>query len=74
MLKDIISTTREFCRDIINMKKLWTRAEIDALKNEDGTSAWRFRGGFYHNPKTDETTPFCRHFWEAVTVKERRNK
>lgn len=61
---------RPFCARLLAMNKVYSRAEIDAMENENGDSAWVFRGGFYHNPKTDLTTPFCRHHWEAVIMKK----
>ena len=30
---------------------------------------WDYRGGFYTNPITKQTDPFCRHYWKAKTYK-----
>ncbi len=65
----VIAGTREFCRDLISLDRLYTRAEIDVLSNEIGTDVWRFRGGWYHNPKTDVSTPSCRHEWKQNIVR-----
>lgn len=66
----IIDTSREFCVDLIELDRLYTRTEIDTLSNEVGTDVWRYRGGWYTNPKTGVTTPSCRHEWKQNVVKK----
>ena len=68
------SSSREFCQEMMALSKagrMYTREEIDSIQNDqdENTSAWLFRGGYYTNPNTDKTTEFCRHFWETVIVK-----
>lgn len=58
-----ISTTRPFCETLIDANRMYTRMEIDTISGRIGRDAWRYRGGFYHNPKTGRTTPWCRHEW-----------
>lgn len=68
------SSSRPFCLKLMELAKagkVWTRKQIDAMKNENGDSAWIYRGGFYHNAEDGETTPFCRHHWKAVIIKRR---
>lgn len=68
--------SRDFCRELLaksNAGKRWTREAIDKITNEFGEDAWTYRGGFYTNPITNETTPFCRHVFKAV-VKARKKK
>jgi len=68
--------SREFCSELLRMSnngKRWTREAIDKITNEFGEDAWTYRGGFYTNPNTGETTPFCRHTWKAIT-KARKKK
>ena len=60
----IIPTTRDFCRTLIELKRLYTREDIDNISADLGYSVWMMRGGYYHNPKTDITTPYCRHIWK----------
>jgi hypothetical protein len=72
-----VSGSRPYCEKRMaesNSGKVYSRAEIDALSSSPDAEggAWLFRGGFYTNPKTDETTPYCRHFWESVIIKKRR--
>jgi hypothetical protein len=65
----LIPTSREFCVDLITLDRLYTRAEIDILSNELETDVWRYRGGWYSNPKTGRTTPSCRHEWAQNIVR-----
>lgn len=67
----IIATTREFCRKLYakygpGMKAL-TYAVIDNMTNQFGMNVWDFRGGFYNDPVTHETEPYCRHGWFGTT-------
>jgi DNA-binding MarR family transcriptional regulator len=66
----IISTTRDFCRRLIELDRVYSRAEIQQISQRLGYSVWQRRGGFYHNPRTGVTTPYCRHRWvEQVVIK-----
>jgi len=70
----IKSTTRQFCRDMVQLtrRKALSYEAINRLNNEFGENAWDYRGGFYNNG--EETTPWCRHVWGAVTKIRRRKK
>jgi hypothetical protein len=60
------SGSRPFCEKMMETKdKLYTFAEIQSLSNnmKDVDDVFLYRGGFYTNPNTGETTPFCRHRW-----------
>jgi len=65
---DIIPTTRYFCKDLIELNRVYTRFEIDQISQIVDRDVWSYRGGWYHNPKTDKTTSFCRHFWSQNLV------
>ena len=65
----VIKTTRDFCRTLIELDRLYTRQEIDLLSAEFDRDVWRYRGGWYHNPKTGRTTPSCRHEWRQNIVR-----
>jgi hypothetical protein len=68
----IIPTTRRFCENLINLDRIYSRAEIQAISQRLGYSVWQRRGGFYTNPRTQVTTPYCRHRWvEQVVIKRR---
>ena len=67
----IISTTRPFCERLIRMDKIYSRAEIQQISQRLGYSVWQRRGGFYTNPRTQVTTPYCRHRWvEQIVIKK----
>ena len=62
---------RPFCSQVLEKARLYTREEIDKVSEAAGYSVWMQRGGWYHNPKTDVNTPYCRHFWNQVIVKKK---
>jgi len=74
-------TSRPFCKGLMDNPKLFTREEIDgaalATAQQAGGapvplgSVWANRGGWYKNPITGRTTPWCRHIWQQVIVRER---
>jgi DNA-binding Lrp family transcriptional regulator len=69
-------SSRSFCKRLLKLSndgKRWTKDAIDNISNALGENAWTYRGGFYTNPDTLETTPYCRHCWKSVT-KTRRKK
>lgn len=68
--------TRPFCAKLLELTaggKVWTRNALDSISNDFKRDAWIYRGGWYTNPDTQETTPYCRHIWKAVT-KTRKKK
>ena len=66
----IIATTRPFCERLINLDRIYSRAEIQQISQRLDYSVWQRRGGFYTNPRTGVTTPYCRHRWvEQVVIK-----
>lgn len=66
----VIPTTRDFCRELIALNRAYTREEIDKIGDAVGWNVFQLRGGWYHNPKTNQTTPFCRHAWQFILVKK----
>ena len=65
------SRNRPFCAKVMEMDRLYTREDIDAISDRAGYNVWTQRGGWYHNPKTDVNTPYCRHFWAQQIVKRK---
>ena len=61
--------SRDFCQNLINSNRSYTREQIDSLVNQFGTDVWENRGGWYNNPRDGVTTPYCRHIWQGRTVK-----
>lgn len=66
------SRNRPFCARLMELGRFYTRSEIETISQRLGYSVWDRRGGFYHNPVTDETTPYCRHTWMSHVVMEER--
>jgi hypothetical protein len=67
---EVLPTTRDFCRDLIQLDRMYTRQEIDAISTATGEDVWRYRGGWYHNPNTGVNTPSCRHEWRQNIIKK----
>jgi hypothetical protein len=67
--------SREFCKEMMKMNRLYTRAEIDQLTQILGYDVWKRRGGWYTVP--DSTPPIhipsCRHLWKQVYVRRQNN-
>jgi hypothetical protein len=57
---------------LIELKKVFTRKDIQDVSDELGYSVWARRGGFYYNPETKITTPYCRHRWVKQIIVEKR--
>jgi DNA-binding Lrp family transcriptional regulator len=67
--------SRDFCIRLMAARKLYTKDEIDSPELRNGmkgfnADVFRYRGGYYNNPN-GRTTPWCRHIWEQVIVRER---
>ena len=65
-----LPTTRDFCATLLEFNKFYTRQEIDTISSRINRDVWRYRGGFYHNPDTNRTTPWCRHEWRQTLVRK----
>ena len=59
--------SREFCVDMLNKDKLYSRSEIETLNNEQGLDVWESRGGWWN--KGGVSVPFCRHIFKQVVIK-----
>lgn len=53
---------------------LFTREEIQNISNQLGYSVFQLCGGWYRNPNTGITTPFCRHEWKRNVVIEKTSR
>lgn len=67
----VMPTTRSYCADLMNAGLEFSREDLSKEVNENGDSAWIYRGGFFNNGK--ETTPYCRHIWKAITKQRKKN-
>lgn len=67
----LIGESRSFCKKMVDLDRLYTRQEIEQISGAVQRDVWRYRGGWYHNPETNQNTPFCRHSWyQHITVKK----
>jgi DNA-binding Lrp family transcriptional regulator len=62
---------RDFCRALLNLNKVYTRAEIDKISGIVDRNVWTKRGGWQTVKGTDIHLPFCRHQWSSVLVKKK---
>jgi len=67
---DIIPTTRPFCKKMVELSRtrFWTIEDINRISTQFGMDVWRYRGGWYHNPRTDKNEPSCRHYWKQNVI------
>lgn len=65
--------SRDFCKEMVKMNRLYTRADIDQLTQILGYDVWKRRGGWYTVAGSDPAIhiPHCRHVWKQTYV--RRN-
>lgn len=61
--------SREFCINLLEKNKLYTRAEIDNLNNGQDLNVWDSRGGWWN--KNGANLPYCRHTWIQTVVKKK---
>ncbi len=65
------SGSRQFCERLIGLNRLYTKDEINTISGRVDRDVWRYRGGWYTNPDTKVTTPWCRHEWIQQLVVKR---
>ncbi len=72
------SGSRAFCRkmmDLAALGRVYTLSQLEMLVNgfgQTGIDIFTKRGGWYHNPQTDRTTPYCRHIFEQKLVRAKK--
>jgi len=59
--------SRKFCARLMQLDKLYTRAEIEAISLRLGYSVFNRRGGWWTMPD-GEHSPSCRHVWASSVV------
>ena len=65
-LAPIIEGTRDFCRDLIRLNKVYTREEIDSISGLVGRDVWNFRGGYWND--NGNIRKSCRHIWQSQLI------
>lgn len=69
---DVKTKSRDFCLALMGAERLYTREEIEFIGDKEGRDVWRYRGGWYTNPDTGKSTPWCRHIWMQNLVKRKQ--
>lgn len=67
----VLPTTRDFCRRLIGLDRLYSRQEINNISATTGRDVWTERGGWYTAKGSDVSTPYCRHVWQQVIAVKR---
>ena len=70
----LIDGSRDFCRTLVRLNKLYTRQDIDQMSTIMGYSVWDRRGEWYTIKGTDVSRPSCRHIWQQQIVVRKGNK
>jgi len=65
------SGSRQFCERLIDLNRLYTKDDINSISSRVDRDVWRYRGGWYTNPDTQASTPWCRHEWIQQLVVKR---
>ena len=65
------SGSRQFCEKLMELNRLYTKDEINTISSRVDRDVWRYRGGWYTNPDTQVSTPWCRHEWIQQLVVKR---
>jgi hypothetical protein len=68
--------SRPFCKNLIDLKRVFTRDEIDQITarlkaNGIDRNVWEYKGGWYTNPETGVHTPSCRHTWYQTIIEKK---
>lgn len=63
--------SREFCTRLLGLNRLYTREDINKISERVDRNVWTYRGGWYTNPETQVSTPYCRHIWVQQLVIKR---
>jgi hypothetical protein len=67
-----ISGSRPLCKRLYKSNLFFTRKEIEDISRQLGYSVFLLCGGYYTNPDTGITTPYCRHFWQRNVVVKKK--
>jgi DNA-binding Lrp family transcriptional regulator len=69
-----LSQSRPLCQKLYGGKLYFTREEIQNISDQLGYSVFQLCGGWYTNPDTGRTTPYCRHEWKRNVVIEKTSR
>jgi hypothetical protein len=72
---EIIPTSRDFCRSLIGLNRVYTREDIDTISSRVGYNAWERRGGWMTVKGSSPAihVPYCRHIWKSQLLRRKIN-
>jgi len=62
-----LTTSREFCKYVLEANKMYSRSEIETISARLGYSVWDRRGGWWTKPNGVHSES-CRHEWKSNIV------
>ena len=71
MGETLIEGSRDFCRKMISLDRVYSRADIQTISEREGYDVFQFTGGWYTKKggvQGEDTTPYCRHKWAKELV------
>ena len=62
----VIPTSRDFCKRLVALNRVYTREDIDQISDVIGFDAWKRRGGWMTIKGSSPAAhvPYCRHIWQ----------
>jgi len=71
MGETLIEGSRDFCRKMISLDRVYSKADIQTISEREGYDVFQFTGGWYTKKggvQGPDTTPYCRHKWAKELV------
>lgn len=70
---DVIPTSRDFCRRLIALNRVYSREDIDQVSTIVGYDAWKRRGGWMTVKGSSPAVhvPYCRHIWKSQLLRRK---
>ena len=63
-----LPTTRDFCRRLISLGRVYSKEDIDQMSAIVGHNVWLRRGGFWN--RDGVISPSCRHVWRQELIEK----
>lgn len=64
----IIEGSRDFCRRLISLGRVYSKEDIDQMSAIVGHNVWLRRGGFWN--RNGVISPSCRHIWRQELIEK----
>ena len=70
---EIIPTSRDFCKRLVRLNRVYTRQDIDQITTIVGYDVWKRRGGWMtvKNSSPAVHVPYCRHIWQPQLMRRK---